>query len=186
MNPSYNIQIKETQPGFISLTDAKKHLKIDFTYEDDIIQDLIPSSIQDAENYMGLNILQKDVEATMQRFPTTLKIDFAPLLGAAFTVTYFDTDNQEQTLPATAYSIKNSFGENPCFVLNSNVELPGLKDRLDAVKFSYSCGMDLENIAKPIRRAVFLKISELYEYRTDRAEIVSTRGNALLRPYKVW
>lgn len=186
MQLNYIITEKDDQPVFISLEEAKDHLKIDAGYEDDIISNMIPAAVMSAENYMGISLLQKDVVITMSGFPSSLPIDFGPVLRGEFVVSYYDVNGDEKILSVGAYTIQRSFGKKPKFILDNAIDLPEVSDRKDAVSFVYVAGMVKESLPTPIRSAMLLEISDLYEYRTDRAEIFSKRSHSLMRPYKVW
>jgi hypothetical protein len=63
-------------------------------------------------------------------------------------------------------------------------QLPELANRFDAVTITVKVGFVSGKVPKPIQQAILLKIADMYERRDDRAEVISTTSQALLRPYK--
>ncbi|WP_106793973.1 head-tail connector protein [Aquimarina sp. Aq78] len=183
MNLNYNISIKDPQPEFVSLQHAKNHLKIDFIYEDALIQGMIDSAIDTAENYLGWFIKNRDVVINSNAFLNYFALEFGPLLGSAFTVKYLNKNNVLQTL-IEGYTYQEFYGAKPVFYYDSDIPFPEVGKKSNTVQISYVAGVDLTTIPKPVYQAILLIISDLYEFRTDRAEIINTRAMALMRPYK--
>lgn len=183
MNLNYNISIKDPQPEFVSLQNTKNHLKIDFIYEDALIQGMVGSAIDTAENYLGWFIKNRDVVINSKEFLNHFALEFGPLLGDAFTVKYLDKNSVLQTLNE-GYVYQEFYGARPVFYYDSDIPFPEVAKKTNAVQINYIAGVDLTSIPKPVYQAILLIISDLYEFRTDRAEIVNTRAMALMRPYK--
>lgn len=183
MNLNYHISIKNSQPEFVSLQHAKNHLKIDFIYEDVLIQGMIDSAIDAAENYLGWFIKNRDVVINSNVFLKHFALEFGPLLGDAFTVKYLNKSNVLQILNE-GYIYQEFYGAKPVFYYDYDLPFPEVAQKSNAVQISYVAGVDLTSIPKPIYQAILLIISDLYEFRTDRAEITNTRAMALMRPYK--
>lgn len=180
---NYNISVRVSQPSFVTLPNAKDHLKIDFVYEDTLIQGMIDAAINIAENYLGWFVKNRDVVINSNEFLSYFTIEFGPLLGTTFTVKYLDKSSVLQTLNE-GYAYQEYFGAKPVFYYDSDNPFPEVAKKSNAIQISYIAGVDLLTIPKPIYQAILLIISDLYEFRTDRAEIINTRAMALMRPYK--
>lgn len=185
LNPSYIVTKKVAQPEWLSLQDAKDQLRVRHNFEDNYINGCVKAAVDEAEGYMSRFLDQRDVVITMEGFPTELAVEYGPVLGGAFTVSYFDTTGTEVALP-DAYLISEEYGKKPSFKLKPGIDLPGVDFRSDAVSFTYVAGIALDELPMAIKKALQLIVSEMYEFRNDRSEIMSTRAKSLMRAYKVW
>ena len=183
MNLNYNISVKILQPEFVSLQQAKDHLKIDYIYEDSMIETMISASIGAAEDYLGWFIVNRDVIINSKEFLNYFPLEYGPLLNNVFTVQYLDTNDVLQTI-SEGYVYREFYGAKPMFFYDSHVPFPEVAQMSNAVQISYEAGVNLKTLPKPVYQAILLIISDLYEFRTDRAEIINTRAMALMRPYK--
>lgn len=186
MKPNLKLTpVSGVQPEFVSREAAKKHLKVTFEYEDELIDAIILSSIQVAEDYTGLMINQKNVILGLASFPWVLELDYFPVVHKAISVEYSDAANQ----PVAVADKYNFFdGEpKPYIELNEpDFVAPEVYQRSDAVRFSFVGGMIKETLPLPIYQALFLIIGDMYQYRTDRKDVVNKASLALMRPYKIW
>lgn len=183
MSPSVIVSFADQQPEFISLEEAKAHLKTeDSTYEDALVEGLIDAAIADAENYMGKFIKQRNVTVQFKSFPDVYEISRGPYLSD-LVVNYLDAVGGSQPL-ADVYQFANVDGMGEVFFQGTMDPLPVVSDRWNAVTFTYTAGMTSQKFPADMKAAVKLIIAELYEYRTDRKEVNMTRAYSLLRPYK--
>lgn len=180
--PSYTISKKDQQPEWLSLESAKQQIRVRHTFEDVFISDCILAAVDEAEGYLGIFIDHRDVVIVMNDFPEDLSIEYGPVLGGDFSVSYFKNDAELEL--EDAYVIVQNYGEKPKFSLNPMISLPGIDSRIDAVKFTYVAGAG--EIEPSVKKALQLIVAEMYEFRTDRNEIMSTRAKALMRGHKVW
>lgn len=171
------------QPEFVTLAEARAHLKVDHDYENELIINIVKAAIVSAENYTGLSIFNNAVVIGRAGFDTQVRLPRGPVIDRAVTVTY---NNETEYVPlADRYMYFEDF-EGPFMKLidsDFTIELP---QRPDAVRFAYSTGMDYSTLPLPIRQAVLLMLADMYEFRTDRTEIINRSSMALMRPYRVW
>ena|SRR5690606_2142371 len=182
LNLSYQITKKAVQPEWLPIADAKDQIRVRHSYEDDYIGDCISAAVDEAENYLSSFLDHRDVVIVMNDFPKDLAIEYGPVLGGEFSVSYYSNDAELEL--EDAYVIVQNYGEKPKFSLNPMISLPGIDSRIDAVKFTYVAGAD--EIEPSVKKALQLIVAEMYEFRTDRNEIMSTRAKALMRGHKVW
>lgn len=186
MRASYSISVKTTgQPEFVSLANAKEHLKIDSSYEDALITELIAAAVASAENYLGWYIQQRDVVVKFSEFPLVYKVKHAPILNLDFTVTGTDVNDQVQDVSDSFDYFEYDDSPSTIECIDGSA-LPNLKDARDAVKITYVAGVDTGKLPRPIYQAILLIIGDMYEYRGDRQEINNTRAMQLMRPYRFW
>lgn len=108
-------------------------------------------------------------------------------------VLYLDENGAEQTLSSSAYIVESRPNDNGRLWLNVNggYSWPNTLDRFDAVKVNYTVGWaDASSVPAPIKQALLLLVSQLYEYRSPQVTgtIVASLEfsiNALLSPYRL-
>ena len=183
MNLSYIISAPDfAKYEYVTLATAKQHLKIDFDYEDELIQQYIFSAITCVEDYTDKFIYPRNVKVQADSFMDQIPVEHLPLLDGTFAVTYQDENDVSQT--SEGYELINTFGAKPSFCYVSNETAPDITSSHKAVVFEYESGYTPDTLPDPLRSAILLMISEFYEYRSDRQHILSTRAQALMRPYK--
>lgn len=82
----------------ITLAQAKAHLRVTDTSEDDYITALIPAARGWVENYTGHVLVQREIVEQRDNFGRFIELHRRPLLAdPAPEITYIDTDGTEQT-----------------------------------------------------------------------------------------
>lgn len=170
-----------TVADVVTLAMAKKQLKLeaDFTEEDELIQVYIDASIELSEKFIGGHIHEKTITFSLNKFDNPLSFEAFPVKSIV-EVKYFNEANEETLMDAEKYKLTTSIPK--VYDLRFIGDLPNVYDRFDAVTVKVSVGMDV--IPKPIKQACLLMISDMYERREDRVEVLSTASMSLLRPYK--
>jgi uncharacterized phiE125 gp8 family phage protein len=171
------------QPEFVTLAEARAHLKVDHDYENELIKNIVRAAIVSAENYTGLSIFNNAVVIGRAAFDTEVRLVRGPVIDREVTVSYRDG---EALVPLPDKYVYFEDFEGPFMKLvdsDFTIELPV---RPDAVQFAYSVGMEKATLPLPIRQAVLLMVADMYEFRTDRTEIINRSSMALMRPYRVW
>lgn len=175
----------DTVLSLVSLTEAKAQLRVTHTNEDTVIQGYISTAIIMAEDYLCRSIHLRNVEAITNRFINNLRLERTPINGDVV-IKYYNENNELQTLNADTYLIRNNSGE-PEIHFTDESTLPLVYDRIDAVKITYNIGYtDSVDVPVTIKQFVLLKITQMYENRTDTVQRYSTFGESLLRPYRKW
>lgn len=171
-----------TATTVVTLAKAKKQLRLEtsFNEEDELIQDYIEAAIKNAENFIGGNITDKNYTYLLDGFDSELVFEAFPI--KSITSIKYWKDETKETMPDTDYKLT---------ALNQKVskirftkELPNVDKRFDAVEVVVNVGM--ATIEKPIQQAILLMVSDMYERREDRGEVLSLTSYSLLRPYKLY
>jgi uncharacterized phiE125 gp8 family phage protein len=166
----------------LTLVQAKKQLRIeaDFTDEDDLIQSYIDAAVEVSEKFIGGHILPKIMTIKADSFTNPLVFEAFPLKEVT-SVKYFPADGSaEATMDPGEYALTKD--SEKVFRLRFKNTLPETAVQYDAVTYSIKVGMTV--IPKPIIQAIKLQLADMYERREDRAEIMTTAADRLLRPYK--
>lgn len=167
----------------VTLVMAKKQLRIEetFTDEDDLIQGYIDAAVQMSEDYTGGHIVEKNMILKMDAFDNPLVFEAFPV-QAVESVSYFPADGSGvQEMVSSNYDLMSL---NPKVSKISFKTTPSIAERFDAVTVTVKVGMVVEEIRQPIIQAILLQISDMYERREDRTEVILSAATALLRPYK--
>ena len=152
----------------VTLTEAKAHLRVDFTTEDTLITTLINMATEYAEKRLGRALITQTWDLYMDEFPAidTIVIPFAPLQSISY-IKYFDVNNAEQTWASSNY-VLDTIKEPGCVVQSATgTGYPGTYNRPNAVnvRFISGYGSASTNVPETIRGAIKLLISNFYENR---------------------
>jgi uncharacterized phiE125 gp8 family phage protein len=153
-----------TEP--VTLTQAKLHLKVDDTADNDLITALITMAREMAEHYTSTALAPQTLELALDDFPHDGTHDAIRLpRGPATSITsvkYTDTDGAEQTITGTAYAL-SLYGKATDLAPTYGNEWPSTQDVPDAVRVRYVAGPT--TAPKAAYAAMLILIAHLYEQR---------------------
>jgi len=184
-----------TAPEFmpISMQIAKKQIKMeDVDADDDLIELQLGSAVEEAEIYLGRSLMKQTWAMYPVQWADKIIVgNHNPVLSIT-SVKYFDSDGVEQTIPSDQYKL-SSASNQAVIQFNALFESPDLEeDNLEPIVIEMICGYNAGNesaqkgaVPKPIRSAILLKLSALYEMREDRKGDLMSRSDLMLHPYKV-
>jgi len=186
MDPIHNISLSEgPQPVFITLQQAKDHLKITWDNEDALIQGYIEAAISAVESYLGIFLRHRDVVMGVENFAFFTPVFYGPVLDGLFAAIYTNPEGGTQDI-TDDFRLVHPWGSAPGFQYVGNGVFPSVKDAPDALEFTYKAGIKTTADLNPdILHGIKLVLSDFYEYRTDRKDIVKTRAHSLLRPHRI-
>ena len=165
----------------VTLTEAKAHLRVDFSTDDTLISTLTKVATEYCERRLARAIITQTWEQYLDEFPCdtdTIEVKL-PTLQTLTSIKYYDSDNVLQTWDASNYEV-DAISEPAKVRLASGKSFPGTYDRLNAViiKFNAGYGAASTNIHETIRQAIKLLISHFYENR----EGINTLGQYMDLP----
>jgi uncharacterized phiE125 gp8 family phage protein len=166
----------------VSLTRAKKQLKIDIdqTDEDDLILSYIDSAIAYCEKFIGGHIIPKTMTLIYDRFSPVVEFEVYPFKSIT-SVEYYAAETLE-TLDDAKYALTTQ--SERVYKLRLKEDAPDTDKRFDAVTITAEVGFENDVIPKPIIQAILLLVSNFYEVREDAPERTTTAAEKLLRAYK--
>jgi uncharacterized phiE125 gp8 family phage protein len=177
-----------TEP--VTLVEAKAHLRLETSADDTYVTSLIVAARQYVEEVCWRGLIAQTWELTLDDWPSTDQIDLPRGEVTAITsVKYDDATGAEQTLASSNYTLD---GYPPArLVLKSSASWPDLDGEVLAIRILFVVGWaNAAAVPMPIKQAVLLLVSQLYEQRTPEvtgAQIakVDFAVDALLRPYRL-
>lgn len=179
-----------TQPALepITLEEAKAHLRVEHTADDDLIGALITAARELAEGYQGRALIDQTIEFYLDEFPaesTTTRpvgpetayaqpaatvraeIELPHPASSVTHIKYYDTDGTEQTLNSALYQtdlVSEPARINPAY----GESWPATRQsRMNAVKVTYVAGYgdEASDVPAITRSAIKLLVGHLYEHR---------------------
>jgi uncharacterized phiE125 gp8 family phage protein len=175
----------------LSLADAKAHLRVDHSDEDELISGLIDAATAHIDGYSGILGRALITQTWAVEFPTfssRLDLPLGPLQSAI--IQYYDSTNVLQTLATSVYAVLTD-GLGPYVSLKYNQQWPQTYTRDDAVKVTWVAGYGATPASVPaaIRSAMLLLIAHWYDNRAavNVGNITSElplAAAALLAPYR--
>lgn len=171
--------------AIITKTTAKLQLRIEesYTAEDDLLDIYIQAATESAESYINGAIQAKTLVLELDSMPTSLVLPTHPVRSIT-SITYFDTENNTQTLATADYYLKSPGTKESTIIFE---ETYNTYQRKDAVTITLAIGFEnAAAVPKAINQALLLMISDMYERREDRSQVVGTTSENLLRPYRLY
>jgi uncharacterized phiE125 gp8 family phage protein len=149
---------------FITLTETKAHLKVDFTDDDDYITSLIPVARQMIENYTGLALIPTAVTAILRNELPGIDL---PLLPYVSTLVVTDLNNDDEVITSSDYTLTGN---------NLLQQTSGL------ITVTYTAGYTISTLPAALKMAVLHQVTYLYENRGDGK--ISESAKDLAKPYR--
>ena len=168
-----------------SVVEAKEHLRVTHTEEDEYILTLISASRKYVENELNQTMRSASYNYYLNEFPNgNIELPRPPLLSVT-SVKYYDTDNVQQTLVAdTDYRVDINSLPGIVEVIGS---WPGTYDRTSAVDILFTAGFsDFGNIEALVLHCMKLRLTLLYDKReggdSKEEEVLNKLLNKLKQP----
>ena len=178
-----------------TLAEAKIHLRVDFTDDNDYIESLCIAAKETIENYCNVILLRTTVVQYCDTWDDSKVLYFSPSLNsgdiAVSSIVYIDPDNVNQTW-STANYIVDGFSAPAGVSLAVGKSYPTtIGNKTGAISVTYVVGASLaSSIPEQIKQASLILIGNMYE---NRQEIIVGRSvgsipmtaRYLMNPYKI-
>lgn len=174
----------------VDVDDAKAHLRIDVATEDALIESMVASATETAEQITGRAIMPQTWELTLDEFPSVIELTRLPVASVT-SIKYTDTAGVEQTLASNLYRVRvgDDYG-NALIVPAYNIEWPETLDDVDAVRVRFAAGYaNATAVPEPIKSWIKLVVASMYENReseTIRPAVSLKFVDGLLDRYRVY
>ena len=166
MAKSYAVDIAAST-AILTTAEAKTHLKVDTSADDDYIDNLVSAATESAQIFTNRYFINTTIT---QHGDTWSDIEtlFKSKVSSITHIKYFDSDNSEQTLATSVWL--SDINHQPARIgLKPSQSFPSLADRINAVNCKYVVGYGsaASDVPEGIREAVLLTIGNLYENRQE-------------------
>jgi uncharacterized phiE125 gp8 family phage protein len=155
----------------LSLTEAKLHLKVDISTDDDLITSLIKAAREACENFTGRSLITTAWELYFDVFPSRnlglIELPKCPALAVS-AVSYTDADGVTQTVSSALYQLDIVSEPARLLPVDGNAWPTDVKPyKVNAVKVAFTAGYGSAGSSVPesIRTAMRLLLGLLYENR---------------------
>ena len=145
--------------GLITMEQAKEHLRVTVTDEDELIEAIIYAATESVEHSTNRCFIKRSYKNS---WPVFADYFLAMPLDSITSVEYYDSDNALQTVSASDYSINKTEGQ---LIFNSDYSFPSVYDRHDGFQVTYTAGYDVVEIPAQAVAACKLIAADLFENR---------------------
>lgn len=186
MSITYNIPKNSGDNPVITLDQAKDHLRIEHTEEDEEIQGFVNSALAEVESFLGGPVVERTgVEFGLSCWRTNIKFPTGPVTEIT-SVKYLKSGNTNYTtLDAEYYKLYNFGNTTQQITIREAGQSDTLEeDTLDAVKIIAKVGWATVDVPEDIRKAMLLIIDDAYTFRGEKELKINRSSRNLLRPYK--
>lgn len=158
----YTKAITGSEP--VTLTEAKLHLRVDISTDDDLITRAIEAAREYVEGYLERVVTSATITAKYD----ALGAMELPINGAlsVTSVKYLDSDSVEQTASSALYLLDN-FSTPNAVLLKNNQDWPSVIAQKNAVEIVYTAGYAGSPPDWPsrVQNAILLLVGDMYENR---------------------
>ena len=155
-----------------------------------LIDALILAARQRVESHTGRALITQTLDWSLDRFPTWFRVPKPPLQSVT-SITYYDSDDAQQTLASSVYQV--DIESQPARIVEAVDQFwPTISTRINAVtvRFVAGYGDGVHDIPFPIKAAMLLLVGEMWLRREDSAAMQTSKipfgVDALLAPYVDW
>lgn len=173
----------ETVTGSEPFTTAymKNYLRIDFSDDDTLIDDIISGVRKQAENMTGRNLIARTVVEKFDKWCDPLELRFGRV-SAVSSITYLDEDRNSQTLSTDVYAVDTTSVPGKVYRKEEQT-WPTLASELQPITITYTVAAeDLPDVKNAMR----LMVSKLYEFREGWVEKLPDAARNILGNNYVW
>jgi uncharacterized phiE125 gp8 family phage protein len=187
----------------VSLEEAKAHLRVDHDDDDDYIESLVAvatATIDGPNGWLGRCIVEQTLEWRGDEFGCDIRLPYPPIISIE-SVKYVDHAGAEQAVSPADYLLTGAPSQ-PRLSLNYGSFWPTPRWQSEAVRVRYTAGWPVETTGAgedekaiwsgpaPIRHAILLMVSQLYENREAASETAQVElpfaVSSLLATYRVF
>lgn len=185
-NPNWTLRRTTSPSGLVvSLDEAKAHLRVSGSSQNDLIQMLIEASTEKFERDVERCILSASWEQAMDCFPADaghvlLNMSKATAITS---VSYLDGDGVNTVLDPAQYEL--SLGRNAMVCLNDDDGWPETLDTMsgrDVVFVTFSCGgIDANCVPRIFKQAILLEVARAYFDPAQENQLTTDNGKSYER-----
>lgn len=153
----------------VTLTELKEYARIDHDHEDTLLEGLIIVARKCVEYWCKRKLIETSMRVTMDQWNTNvIELPYPPLISVTGVYYVYEDDTTEE-FDSDDYYVDTNM-EPGRLVIKDGVTLPLNTDRYHGgyrIDFKAGYGDAVEDVPEPIKTAVKIWATELYEGRTD-------------------
>lgn len=170
----------------VSLSDVKAHCRVDHNDDDTVLTSLLNAAVAYLDGWSGVLGRCLVTQTWRQDFEAfgILRLALGPVASIT-SVTYYDADNEQQTLSADVYAhLTGPLGGY--ITLKPDQSWPSTYGRADAVSVTFVAGTAVADVPASIKAAILLLVAHWYENReaAGAASELPFSVSALLAPLR--
>lgn len=148
----------------ISRVEAKAHLRLEHTADDDLVGALVVAARQYCEAFTGRALVAQTWKLTLPAFEECIALPKPPILSVE-SVKYLDADGVERTISADEYMVVSdqySAALSPDY----GQSWPAARLQQDAVRITFTAGYGGPgDVPQVLKQGMLLHLAQLYENR---------------------
>jgi uncharacterized phiE125 gp8 family phage protein len=179
----------------ITLSEAKDHLRVDFSDEDTYINTLITTARKYCEQYTNRAFITQTWRQNEDKWTNPIKLKVNPVISLT-SIKYYDTNEAQQTLTDSSANFQKDFNSDVAKIYEGLTNaFPSLGCTINPIEIITVCGYgSASDVPDDIKHAIKIMVSFLYENREMVNVPVASMGTAipmpetvkhLLNPYRV-
>ena len=180
-------RLSEPSSEPVTLAEAKRHLRVDNTDDDDYITALIRVARRASEDRMERTLITTTWKLTLDEFQPSIILPM-PRIQAISSVIYNNRSNQQVALSASDWFLDSD--SEPGWLVPAISKAWPLTLGINAVAITYTAGYGVtaESVPMPIRQWILLAVGDMYDqFRSLSAEkpvVPQSFADSLLDPYR--
>lgn len=131
----------------------------------DLVENYLEAALSRIESASGRFLFKRTMKLTTDAFGSAIVLPASPVLATGITVTYLDTDGDEQTLAADQYALVDRL-ERPRIIPAYGVTWPETWNFPGAVSVAFDAGYgtNMEDIPSQLRQAAMQTTADWFRF----------------------
>jgi uncharacterized phiE125 gp8 family phage protein len=154
----------------VSLDEAKTHLRVTHTDDDQYINALLLAATKWAEDFQCRTYVSRTHTMYLDNWETIIRPTYSPLVSVT-TIKYLDTDGNQKTLSDTQYRVDTN--TEPGRITEAyNCSWPDIRLVINTIEIEYEAGYGtVAAVPDDVKAAIKLIVGHFYEHREPVSEI---------------
>lgn len=172
--------------GIITLDQAKMNSKIDYDYEDALLQMYVDAISDEFENYTGSIILEREVTIFITNWEDKIYLPITPV-QEVLAITYLNEEGDEVPVDAANFKFfPYEDGNRPklAFRFKNFPSLVSIDEEDFRIEIKVKAGFPMDAIPADIKKAALLSFSNVETFREDMPIKYNRTIYSLLGSYK--
>lgn len=154
----------------VTVDEAKEHLRVVHTDDDQYIETLLSAATKWAEDFQCRTYVSRSHTEYLDEWPKVIEPVYSPLVSVT-SIKYYDTDGVQQTLSNTLYRVDTN--TEPGRITEAyNESWPDIRLITNTIEIVYIAGYGTaEAVPDDVKVAIKMIVGHLYEHREMVSEV---------------